>query len=82
MGRSGRTSLVGEAIAAAQLYFHRYLVNLESNHLDNPDVTKQKIKLYWQWMKNFRLGEANRKVFLYPQNYLRPELRNRNTKIL
>ena len=26
-------------------------------------------------MRNYRVWEANRKVFLYPENYIRPELR-------
>ncbi len=29
----------------------------------------------WSWMKQFRLWQANREVFLYPENYLLPELR-------
>ncbi|HEX7438728.1 MAG TPA: neuraminidase-like domain-containing protein, partial [Caldimonas sp.] len=29
----------------------------------------------WSWMKQFRLWQANRQVFLYPENYLLPELR-------
>ena len=29
----------------------------------------------WTWMKQFRLWQANRQVFLYPENYLLPELR-------
>ena len=28
----------------------------------------------WQWMKQYRLWEANRKVFLYPENWIEPEL--------
>ena len=28
----------------------------------------------WQWMKYFRLWQANRKVFLYPENWIEPEL--------
>ncbi|MDH5729885.1 MAG: neuraminidase-like domain-containing protein, partial [Gammaproteobacteria bacterium] len=30
-------------------------------------------------MKNYRVWEANRKVFLYPENYIRPELRDTKT---
>jgi len=30
----------------------------------------------WQWMKRYRVWEANRKVFLYPENWLEPELRD------
>ncbi|HEY1892793.1 MAG TPA: neuraminidase-like domain-containing protein [Steroidobacteraceae bacterium] len=29
----------------------------------------------WSWMSQFRLWQANREVFLYPENYLLPELR-------
>lgn len=29
----------------------------------------------WSWMSQFRLWQANRQVFLYPENYLLPELR-------
>jgi ABC toxin-like protein len=27
----------------------------------------------WAWMNRLRLWEANRKVFLYPENFLEPE---------
>src|SRR5262249_40691578 len=30
----------------------------------------------WQWMKHYRVWEANRKVFLYPENWIEPELRD------
>jgi len=29
----------------------------------------------WSWRQQFRLWQANREVFLYPENYLLPELR-------
>ena len=29
----------------------------------------------WRWMSQFRLWQANRQVFLYPENYLLPDLR-------
>jgi hypothetical protein len=29
----------------------------------------------WEWGKNYRVWEANRKVFLYPENWIEPELR-------
>jgi len=31
----------------------------------------------WQWRKRYRVWEANRKVFLYPENWVEPELRSR-----
>ena len=30
-------------------------------------------------MKNYRVWEANRKVFLYPENWIEPELRDDKT---
>ncbi|NEQ66041.1 MAG: hypothetical protein F6K21_11170 [Symploca sp. SIO2D2] len=29
----------------------------------------------WEWMLDYRMWEANRKIFLYPENYIEPELR-------
>jgi hypothetical protein len=77
MGSRGITSRVREAIAAAQLYLHRYLLNLE--HPDGDEPARQQVKQWWQWMRAYRVWEANRKVFLYPENYLRPELRGAKT---
>jgi SpoVK/Ycf46/Vps4 family AAA+-type ATPase len=31
----------------------------------------------WQWRKRYRVWKANRKVFLYPENWVEPELRSR-----
>ena len=33
----------------------------------------------WAWRKNYRVWEANRKVFLYPENYLYPDPRDDKT---
>jgi ATP-dependent 26S proteasome regulatory subunit len=33
------------------------------------------MKPTWDWQKNYRVWEANRKVFLYPENWIEPELR-------
>ena len=29
----------------------------------------------WNWQKNYRVWEANRKVFAYPENWIEPDLR-------
>ena len=31
----------------------------------------------WQWRTRYRVWEANRKVFLYPENWVEPEPRSR-----
>ena len=35
----------------------------------------------WAWRKNYRVWEANRKVFLYPENYIEPGLRDDKTPL-
>jgi len=82
MGEEATTSRVQEAIMCMQLFYHRMLINLEmlldANGEEDKDATstiKTKLLLWWKWMKNYRIWEANRKVFLYPENYIRPELR-------
>ncbi|MEU4421777.1 hemopexin repeat-containing protein [Actinoplanes sp. NPDC024001] len=77
MGEHGTTSRVREAIAAAQLYLHRYLLNLEDAGGD--EEQRERVRRWWTWMRAYRLWEANRGVFLHPENYLRPELRGTKT---
>lgn len=81
MGSEANTSKVKEALAALQLYFHRYFVDLESLDIKGTidEARHQQLKQQWYWMKNYRVWEANRKVFLYPENYIRPELRDTKT---
>ena len=35
----------------------------------------------WQWMKRYRVWEANRKIFLFPENWLEPEFRDDKTHL-
>ncbi|MQY08900.1 hemopexin repeat-containing protein [Actinomadura macrotermitis] len=82
MGPAGTTSRIREAIAATQLYVQRYLLDLERADLPagvDPAQVKARLRTWWKWMRTYRVWEANRKVFLYPENYLRPELRDRKT---
>lgn len=76
MGKEATTSKIQEALACLQLYYQRVLMQLENETDTFPDYhVESKLKKWWFWMKNYRVWEANRKVFLYPENYLRPELR-------
>ncbi|MFA6902177.1 MAG: neuraminidase-like domain-containing protein [Gallionellaceae bacterium] len=83
-----RTSYIVAAITSVQLYIHRCLVNLEqSDPYLNPGTTNIKVQPgwipadEWEWRKNYRVWEANRKVFLYPENYIDPTLRDNKTEI-
>jgi hypothetical protein len=75
------SSPIVEAIAAIQLYFYRYLTHQEpAAALKGDDTAARAIfREEWGWLKNYRVWEANRKVFLYPESYIRPELRASRT---
>jgi hypothetical protein len=66
-----RTSRIRQAIATVQLFVQRALLNLEPAVPSSAIVAGQ-----WEWMRRYRLWEANRKVFLYPENWLEPEVRD------
>ena len=71
MGACMDTSRIVQANAAVQMFVNRCLLNLEKSV--SPDAID---KDRWEWMKNYRVWEVNRKVFLYPENWLEPEWRN------
>lgn len=64
------TSRIVQASAAIQMFVNRILLNLEKDI--SPEVID---KERWEWMSNYRVWEANRKVFVYPENWLAPEWR-------
>ena len=66
-----QTTRVRHALSAAQLFIERCLMNLETGVAPSLISSRQ-----WEWMKRYRLWEANRKVFLWPENWLEPELRD------
>ena len=76
IGSCLKTTRLLQATAAAQLFIQRVLLNLEKDL----SLTADKRQL-WDWMHNYRVWEANRKVFLFPENWLLPELRDDKTEI-
>lgn len=60
-----------EAISATQLFAQRVLFGLEAGV-----KASQALQQQWTWMRNYRVWEANRKVYLFPENWLYPELRD------
>ena len=80
MGGCARISRIVSALSSLQLYVHRCLVNLEQSELEDIHVDPSFIpRNEWEWKKNYRTWEANRKVFLYPENYLEPDSRDNKT---
>jgi hypothetical protein len=65
------TSRIAQAISTVQLFVARLLLNLE------PEVPPESVDPQrWEAMKRYRIWEANRKVFLFPENWLDPDLRD------
>jgi hypothetical protein len=66
-----QTSRIRLALSTVQLFVTRCLMSLEEQ------VSPSSIRAdHWQWMRRYRVWEANRKIFLYPENWLEPELRD------
>lgn len=86
-----RTSRLVSAISSVQLYVQRALLRLERTaaEVDKPSLVigfepgsdGALSAAEWEWRKNFRLWQANRKVFLYPESYLEPGLRDDKTPL-
>lgn len=78
MSGCAQISYVKEALNAAQLYLQRSRLSLEPNvKISTDDIPE----VYWQWLMNYRVWEANRKIFLYPENYIDPSLRGTKTSL-
>jgi hypothetical protein len=65
------TSRIVQAVSSVQLFVQRCLMGLEPDVHFSPEMANE-----WKWRKNYRVWEANRKVFLYPENWIEPELRD------
>ena len=82
-----RTSRLVAATMSLQFYVHRILLNLEQDDKelgvnDKLHVLADELPAEeWIWRKNYRVWEANRKVFLYPENYIEPGFRDNKSSL-
>jgi len=80
-----RTSRVAAAIDTLQLYVHRILMNVEESPpgaADSVHVLPDRIPDdEWAWRQSLRTWVANRKIFLHPEDYLEPGLRDDKTPL-
>ena len=74
------TSRVVQAYIAVQIFVERCLMNLEAPEVV-VDLTKDDTWNQWKWMSRYRVWEANREVFLYPENWLIESQRPSRTEI-
>ncbi|RYP28224.1 hypothetical protein DL767_007313 [Monosporascus sp. MG133] len=78
MGPCVQTSRIKQAISTVQLYVRRCILGLEKPE----NVASKTVNMdRWKWMEGYRLWEANRKVFLYPENWLEASLRDDKTEV-
>lgn len=61
------SSRIVQAHQSVQLFVQRCMMGLETDAI--ADLDKDPNWNQWKWMKNYRVWEANRKVFLYPENW-------------
>jgi hypothetical protein len=75
------TSRIVQATLSVQLFVHRALFGLEFDENDENlgQWFNDEDRLEWDWMRTYRVWEAARKVFLYPENWIEPELRDDKT---
>lgn len=66
------TTRIKQAIGSVQLFIQRSLMNLEGAVALTPKESRE----WSQWRKQYRIWEANRKILLYPENWIEPELRD------
>ncbi|HYI12532.1 MAG TPA: neuraminidase-like domain-containing protein [Thermoanaerobaculia bacterium] len=71
-----QTSRIRLAIASVQLFIQRCLLNMEL-HVRPSAINAGE----WEWKKRYRVWEANRKIFLFPENWLEPEFRDDKTHL-
>src|SRR5207253_5314116 len=66
-----QTSRIRLALSSVQLFVQRCLLDLENGNFGAPErnVAPSAIKAdWWEWMKRYRVWQANREIFLFPEN--------------
>ncbi len=70
------TSRLVQASGSVQLFVQRCFMGLEPDVVVKADGdTGDSAWKWWSWMRKFQIWVANRKVFLWPENWIAPELK-------
>lgn len=67
-------SRIVQASVSIQLFVQRAELGLEGQNVLTDEQRGE-----WEWMKNYRVWEAARKVFIYPENWIASDLRDDKT---
>ena len=76
MGDCLTTSRLVQASGSIQLFVQRCFLGLEPDVLIDTRSEGADLRwLQWEWLKKYQVWVANRKIFLYPENWIEPQLR-------
>jgi hypothetical protein len=80
MGADQLTSRIKQAMSSVQMFVQRCFQNLERPRVqvspkEKKDTGSANSWRQWQYMKSYQMWQAARKVLLYPENWIEPELR-------
>jgi hypothetical protein len=68
------------ATNSLQVYIDRCIMGFEQSKDKKVSIVVDlDEKEEWEWRKHYRVWEANRKLFLFPENYVEPEIRDNKT---
>ncbi|ORX93282.1 hypothetical protein BCR34DRAFT_646872 [Clohesyomyces aquaticus] len=77
MGSETLTSRIIQAHQSVQLFAQRLLMGLEPSRIVAGDAGWD----HWTEMSQYRVWEANRKVFIWPELYIEPQLRDDKSEL-
>jgi len=70
------TSRLVQASGSVQLFVQRCFMGLEPDVVVKADgADGDSAWRWWKWMRKFQVAVANKKVFLWPENWIEPELK-------
>ncbi len=70
------TSRLVQASGSVQLFVQRCFMGLEPDVVVQADgANGDSAWRWWKWMRKYQVWVANRKVFLWPENWIEPELK-------
>jgi hypothetical protein len=75
------TSRIKQAISSVQLFVQRCLLGLEDREQSGEQIGVPSAALdqdRWEWMQKYRVWEAHRKIFLYPENWIKSTVQDKN----
>lgn len=71
-----KTSRIRLHISSIQVFYERVILQIERDASGILNLTAEDNRQWNLWRKYYRIWEANRKVFVYPENWIEPELRD------